>query len=59
MGVIQRQGLKNALFTYSGIIIGFINVIFIQPNYLTKEEVGLIRVLFSFAALIAVFLPLG
>jgi O-antigen/teichoic acid export membrane protein len=59
MGIIQRQGIRNAVITYSGIIIGFVNLIIIQPRFLTPEELGLTRVLFSFSALISSFLPLG
>ena len=59
MGIIQRQGIRNTVITYSGIIIGFVNLIIIQPRFLTPEELGLTRVLFSFSALIASFLPLG
>jgi len=59
MGIIQRQGIRNAVITYSGIIIGFVNLIIIQPRFLTPEELGLTRILFSFSALIASFLPLG
>ncbi len=59
MGVIQRQGIKNVLLNYAGLLIGYVNVLIIQPNYLTKQEVGLIRILFSFSALLATFLPMG
>lgn len=59
MGVIQRQGIKNAIISYLGVIIGFVNLLIIQPNYLTKEEVGLVRMLFAFCALVATFLPMG
>lgn len=59
MGVIQRQGIKNAIITYVGIILGFITLIFIYPNFLTKEEVGLIRLLLFFSSLLAFISPLG
>src|SRR5689334_411494 len=59
MGIIQRQGIRNAVITYAGIVIGFVNLIIIQPKFLTPEELGLTRILFSFSALIASFLPLG
>lgn len=59
MGIIQRQGITNAIITYTGILIGFASLIFIQPKFLTKEELGLIRVLFSFSALIGTIFPLG
>ena len=49
MGVIKRQGIKNTIATYIGFVIGFVNLIIIQPNFLSKEELGLTRVLYSFA----------
>ena len=42
-----------------GIIIGFISLIVVQPFLLSKEEVGLIRVLFAFSSLVASIIPLG
>ncbi|MBP7715547.1 MAG: polysaccharide biosynthesis C-terminal domain-containing protein [Bacteroidia bacterium] len=59
MGVIQRQGLKNTITTYLGIAIGFVSLIVIQPQFLTKEELGLTRILYSFSILVAMFVPLG
>lgn len=59
MGIIQKQGIANTLISYIGILIGFVNIIYIQPQFLTSEEVGLLRILFSFSATIAMFLPLG
>lgn len=59
MGVIKRQGIKNTIATYIGFAVGFVNLIVIQPNFLTKEELGLTRILYSFALLVAMFVPLG
>jgi O-antigen/teichoic acid export membrane protein len=59
MGIIQRQGIKNTIITYSGFVIGFFSLMIIQPRYLSKDELGLTKVLFSYSALIATFLPLG
>jgi O-antigen/teichoic acid export membrane protein len=59
LGVIQRQGIKNTIITYTGILVGFLNILFIQPRFLTAQEIGLTRVLFNFSSLISVFLPLG
>ena len=59
MGVIQKQGIQNAVITYIGIAIGFVSLLYIQPKFLAKEELGLIRVLFSFSALAATIFPLG
>lgn len=59
MGIIQRQGLSNAIITFVGILVGFISLLYIQPKFLSPEEIGLTRVLFSISSLIGVFLPLG
>jgi len=59
MGIIQRQGIKNTLSSYTGILLGFASLIIIQPKLLTTEEIGLARVLFAFSTLIASFIPIG
>lgn len=59
MGIIQKQSIQNTVITYLGIVIGFLNLIVIQPCFLTPEEIGLTRVLFSFSSLAAVIFPLG
>ena len=59
MGVIKRQGIKNTIITYIGILIGAINIIFIQPKLLTPEELGLTRLLYDFAYMVGLAVPLG
>lgn len=59
MGVIKRQGIKNTIATYIGFAIGFVNLLIVQPHFLSKEEIGLTRVLYSFSLLVAMFVPLG
>jgi len=59
VGVIKRQGIKNTVITYIGILIGAINIIFIQPKLLTPEELGLTRLLYDFAYMIGLAVPLG
>jgi O-antigen/teichoic acid export membrane protein len=59
VGVIKRQGIKNTIITYIGILIGAVNIIFIQPKLLTPEELGLTRLLYDFAYMIGLAVPLG
>ncbi|TND09376.1 MAG: membrane export protein [Bacteroidetes bacterium] len=59
MGIIQKQAIQNTIITYTGTLIAFANIIFIQPFFLTPEELGLTRILFSFASLVSTFIPLG
>ncbi len=59
MGVIKRQGIKNMITGYIGMAIGFVNLVFVQSHFLTQEELGLTRLLYSFSLLVAMFVPLG
>ena len=59
MGVIQKQGTFNAVIGYIGIVIGFVNVLILQPYMLSPDELGLTRILYSTAALLGTIFPLG
>ncbi len=59
MGSIKKQGIRNAIITYSGVMIGFASLMFIQPNLLNPEELGLTRILIAAASLLATILPMG
>ena len=59
MGIIQRQGIRNSIITYIGIAIGAVSLIIIQPRFLSKEEIGLTRLLFSFSTILSNVMSLG
>jgi O-antigen/teichoic acid export membrane protein len=59
VGVIKRQGIKNTIITYIGILIGAINIVFVQPKLLTEEELGLTRLLQDVSYLLALAIPIG
>jgi O-antigen/teichoic acid export membrane protein len=59
LGIIQRQGIRNSIITYTGILIGAVSLVIIQPRFLTKEEIGLTRLLYSFSFLLSGIMPLG
>lgn len=59
MGIIARQGLIGTIFNYIGVLIGFVSIIFIQPNFLSSSEIGLTKILVSFSFLTSIFVPLG
>lgn len=59
MGVVQRQGIKNTISSYIGILLGFISLIIIQPRFLKPEEIGLARLLLNFSLLISTLIPIG
>ena len=59
MGIIQRQALINSLISYSGLLVGFVNVLILQPIILSPGEIGLLRIMYSSAVLIGTIFPLG
>lgn len=59
MGIIARQSLYNATYTYIGIGLGFITTIFLYPYILNPDQYGLTRVLVSASMIGAQFAHLG
>ena len=59
MGVIQRQGIQSTVITYVGIFLGMLSLLVLQPIFLSPEEIGLTRVLFSFSFLVSTIIPLS
>jgi O-antigen/teichoic acid export membrane protein len=59
MGVIQRQGIKQSLVTYLGVLLGGINVLFIYTTTLSPDQYGFIQVLVSGTKLFLPFVLLG
>ncbi len=59
MGVIIRQSIKATLFNYMGAFIGFLTTFFILTKFLQPEVIGLTKVMYEVAALVAGFAQLG
>ena len=59
MGIIIRQSIKGTLVNYIGSFIGFLTTMFVLTRFLQPEEIGLTRVIYESAVLIAVFAQLG
>jgi len=59
MGVIIRQSIKATIFNYVGAFIGFLTTFFILTKYVEPEIIGLTKVMYEVAALIASFAQLG
>ena len=47
------------LLTFAGYALGYFNIFFVLPKYLTEAEIGIYRVLFDVAYLIYPFLQFG
>lgn len=49
MGIIQRQAIKGSVYSYLGIVIGFVNAIILAPRILTTAEIGLTSILVAYS----------
>jgi O-antigen/teichoic acid export membrane protein len=59
VGIVIRQSIKTTVVSYIGFGIGYINTLFLFPLVLTKEQIGLTRLLISVSFLFATFASLG
>lgn len=59
MGVIQKQSISGTIYSYLGVLLGFITTGWLFPRILSTEEVGLLRILVSYSVLFAQFATLG
>jgi len=62
MGIIIKQSIKGTIWSYIGVIIGFITTSYLYPNYLTTDVtdvVGLFGLLVAYSTLLGQFSLLG
>lgn len=59
MGVVKRQGIKQSVVTYVGMLIGAVNLLFLYPLALTDEQIGIQKFVLDSAILVSPFLFWG
>ncbi len=61
MGIIAKQSIRNSILTYSGVIIGAVNVVFLVPRifYDFPEHWGLITILIYYMQVMVPIAQLG
>jgi len=59
LGEIQRQSIKGTIYSYIGVVLGFITTALLYPFILTEDEVGVTKLLLSYSVLAAQFAGLG
>ena len=52
MGIIKKQAFQSSVLLYAGTFIGFISTGLLTPNLLTQSEVGTLKLLQSYAAVL-------
>ncbi|MCH2224869.1 MAG: oligosaccharide flippase family protein [Crocinitomicaceae bacterium] len=59
MGIVQKDALRTTIISYSGMILGYVNKVYLFLLLLSPEEVGLIQAILSVSLLFAQFANLG
>ena len=59
MGIIKSQAIKGSIWSYVGVVLGFINLGILSQKFFTTEQVGLTQVLISFATIFSQVGTLG
>ena len=59
MGIIIKQSIKGAIYSYVGVLLGFVTTGLLYPLLFSTQEVGLLRILVSYSLLFAQFSGLG
>jgi len=59
LGIIQKQSISGVIWSYIGVGLGFVTTVFLFTSILTTEEIGLLRLLVSYASIAAIFASMG
>jgi len=59
MGIIRQQTIKSSIYSYLGVLIGFLSVNILQPHALSTAQVGLLGILGPYSLMFAQFAILG
>ncbi|GAB4324659.1 MAG: hypothetical protein Kow00127_17330 [Bacteroidales bacterium] len=59
MGIIEKQAIRGAIWSYTGVVIGAVTTILVYPKIFTSDQIGLLRILVAWATLLGQFATLG
>ena len=59
MGLVIRQSIYSTIISYAGVVIGYINLLYLYPKFLSLEQVGLFRTMQDAAILLTPFAQFG
>ncbi len=59
MGLVIRQSIYTTIISYAGVVIGYINLLYLYPKFLSLEQVGLFRTIQDAAILLSPFAQFG
>lgn len=59
MGIVIRKSLITSILSYLGIIIGYLNILYFFPKFLSRDQIGLYRLILNSAILLTPFAQAG
>lgn len=59
MGVVIRQSIASTIISYAGVAIGYVNLLYLYPRFLSPDQVGTMRTMQDAAILMAQFAQFG
>ncbi|QGY44441.1 oligosaccharide flippase family protein [Maribellus comscasis] len=59
MGIIAKQTIKGSIWSYLGVVVGFVTTIYLYTEYLTPEVVGLFGLLAAISTIASSLSSLG
>src|ERR1041384_8553365 len=59
MGIVVRQSIFTTIISYAGVLVGYINVLYLFPKFLEPDQVGLLRSIQDAAILFSPFAQFG
>ncbi len=59
MGIVIRHSIYSTIISYVGVFIGYMNLLYLYPRFLSLEQIGLFRTIQDAAILLAPFAQFG
>lgn len=59
MGVIRRQSVISSVFSYFGVVIGFVSTALIMPNVLQTDQIGLLKLIVAVTGIFSSLFSFG
>lgn len=59
LGIVIRQSFKSIVVQYVGVVLGYINIVWLFPKCLPLDQIGLIRFILEMGLFLAYFAQIG
>ena len=59
MGIIRKQSIRGSIYTYIGVLLGFVTVGLLWPKFLSAEQIGMINVILAISVILVQIGSLG